>query len=62
MWCVFVHVQEAIQLDGDVLFGLVKRTYPAIYKHLVSLWILLPVNLIWIWLPGDIFCFLFSVH
>ncbi|KAK7499055.1 hypothetical protein BaRGS_00009602 [Batillaria attramentaria] len=25
---------EAIQLDGEVLFGLVKKTSPAIYKHL----------------------------
>lgn len=33
---VCVCVQEAIQLDGEVLFGLVKRTSPAIYKHLVS--------------------------
>ncbi|XP_069135910.1 TBC1 domain family member 10A-like [Argopecten irradians] len=25
---------EAVQVDGDVLFGLVKKTSPAIYKHL----------------------------
>ncbi|BFZ18383.1 hypothetical protein BsWGS_21422 [Bradybaena similaris] len=25
---------EAIQLDGDVLFGLVKKTSPSIYKHM----------------------------
>ncbi|XP_071094211.1 TBC1 domain family member 10B-like [Haliotis cracherodii] len=25
---------EAIQLDGDVLFGLLKKTSPAVYKHL----------------------------
>ena len=25
---------EAIQLDGDILFGLLKKTSPAIHKHL----------------------------
>uniref|UniRef100_A0A0B6Z262 Rab-GAP TBC domain-containing protein n=1 Tax=Arion vulgaris TaxID=1028688 RepID=A0A0B6Z262_9EUPU len=25
---------EAIQLDGDVLFGLVKKTSPSVYKHM----------------------------
>lgn len=27
---------EAIQLDGDILFGLLKKNSPAIYKHLKS--------------------------
>ena len=25
---------EAIQLDGDILFGLLKKPSPAIHKHL----------------------------
>ena len=25
---------EAIQLDGDILFGLLKKTSPGIHKHL----------------------------
>ena len=33
-WCI---LQEAIQVDGDVLFGLLKRTNPPVYKHLVSI-------------------------
>lgn len=27
---------EAIQLDGDILFGLLKKVSPAIHKHLVK--------------------------
>lgn len=27
--------QEAVQLDGDVLFGLTKKTSPTVYKHMV---------------------------
>lgn len=29
-------LQEAIQVDGDVLFGLLKKTQPSVYKHIVS--------------------------
>ena len=31
---VFSQGMEAIQLDGEILFGLLKRTSPAIHKHL----------------------------
>ena len=27
---------EAIQLDGDILFGLLKRVYPAAHRHLAK--------------------------
>ena len=30
----FSQGMEAIQLDGDILFGLLKKTSPAIHKHL----------------------------
>lgn len=33
---IFCLLQEAIQVDGDVLFGLLKKTQPAVYKHIVS--------------------------
>ena len=29
-------LQEAVKIDGDVLFGLLKKVCPATYKHLVS--------------------------
>lgn len=32
----FLLLQEAIQVDGDVLFGLLKKTQPSVYKHIVS--------------------------
>lgn len=32
----FLILQEAIQVDGDVLFGLLKKTQPSVYKHIVS--------------------------
>ena len=31
---IFSPGMEAIQLDGDILFGLLKKTSPAIHKHL----------------------------
>lgn len=35
--CIFfILLQEAIQVDGDVLFGLLKKTQPSVYKHIVS--------------------------
>lgn len=36
--CIFflLLLQEAIQVDGDVLFGLLKKTQPSVYKHIVS--------------------------
>lgn len=35
--CIFFFLlQEAIQVDGDVLFGLLKKTQPSVYKHIVS--------------------------
>lgn len=34
--CIFFLLQEAIQVDGDVLFGLLKKTQPSVYKHIVS--------------------------
>lgn len=39
VWYVFFFfllLQEAIQVDGDVLFGLLKKTQPSVYKHIVS--------------------------
>lgn len=33
---LFFLLQEAIQVDGDVLFGLLKKTQPSVYKHIVS--------------------------
>lgn len=36
VWFVFFLLQEAIQVDGDVLFGLLKKTQPSVYKHIVS--------------------------
>ena len=30
-------LQEAVQVDGDVLFGLLKKVVPSIYKHLVCI-------------------------
>lgn len=32
----YSHGLEAVQTDGDVLFGLLKRASPVTYKHLVS--------------------------
>lgn len=35
--CIYLFLlQEAIQVDGDVLFGLLKKTQPSVYKHIVS--------------------------
>jgi hypothetical protein len=28
--------QETLQVDGDILFGLLKKVAPNVYKHLVS--------------------------
>lgn len=32
--------QETLQVDGDILFGLLKKVSPNVYKHLVSTWLL----------------------
>lgn len=36
LYVFFFLLQEAIQVDGDVLFGLLKKTQPSVYKHIVS--------------------------
>lgn len=35
IWLFFV--QELIQIDGQILYGLLKRLFPQIHKFLVSL-------------------------
>lgn len=29
--------QETLRVDGDILFGLLKKVAPSVYKHLVSI-------------------------
>ena len=33
---VSLHEQETLRMDGDILFGLLKKVSPSVYKHLVS--------------------------
>ena len=33
---VSLHEQETLRVDGDILFGLLKKVAPSVYKHLVS--------------------------
>lgn len=33
---VSLHEQETLRMDGDILFGLLKKVAPSVYKHLVS--------------------------
>jgi len=33
--CGVILLQEALQIDGEVLFGLLKHSLPQTYKHLV---------------------------
>jgi hypothetical protein len=33
---VSLHEQETLRVDGDILFGLLKKVAPGVYKHLVS--------------------------
>lgn len=33
---VSLHGQETLRVDGDILFGLLKKVAPSVYKHLVS--------------------------
>jgi hypothetical protein len=33
---ICLHEQETLRVDGDILFGLLKKVAPGVYKHLVS--------------------------
>jgi hypothetical protein len=33
---VCLREQETLRVDGDILFGLLKKVAPSVYKHLVS--------------------------
>ncbi|PSN41515.1 TBC1 domain family member 10B, partial [Blattella germanica] len=37
---------ETLQVDGDILFGLLKKVTPSVYKHLVSVKIIFKVALV----------------
>ena len=41
---LFLKLQEAVQVDGDVLFGLLKKSSSAVYKHMVSILFLAPLT------------------
>lgn len=32
----YSHEMEQLKLDGDILFGLLKRIAPPVYKHMVN--------------------------
>ena len=37
---------EALQLDGEILNGLLKKVSPSVYKHLVLINIFIKINVI----------------